>query len=183
LSGFFGGFNVCRGRVGNNWGGLVSGCRGDSYRLVDNSDRCMGNMVGRGNRNMGRGMMDSVVKRGMDSMGNMVWGMDSMGNMVWGMDSVGNRVEGMSSMDSMGNRVEGMSSVGKMVWGMDSVGNRVDCSSNSMCDMSMMSTVDSMSNSVLGNSILDNGSMAMLVGSGDSQKGGKCDKSLKKVQK
>ena len=50
----------------------------------------------------------------------------------------------------------------------------------SMVDGGMVSVVDSVSNSVDGRSMtMLDGSMAMLVSHGDSQKGGKCDKSLK----
>merc|ERR1719461_1074799 len=49
----------------------------------------------------------------------------------------------------------------------------------SMVDGGMVSVVDSVSNSVDGRSMtMLDGSMAMLVSHGDSQKGGKCDKSL-----
>merc|ERR1719410_3065186 len=49
----------------------------------------------------------------------------------------------------------------------------------SMVDGGMVTVVDSVSNSVDGRSMtMLDGSMAMLVGHGDSQKGGKCDKSL-----
>ena len=48
----------------------------------------------------------------------------------------------------------------------------------------MVTVVDGMSNSVDGGSMtVFDGSMAMLVSHGDTQKGGKCDKSLKKSKK
>ena len=122
-------------------------------RLVDNRGR----LVNRGRGNWG-GFVRGWVRSNSYNRGMVNWDMMD-GGMVDGCMVDGGVVDG-----------------GMVDWGVVDRG-MVD---GSMVDGGMVSVVDSVSNSVDGRSMtMLDGSMAMLVSHGDSQKGGKCDKSLK----